>query len=196
MDNKLNISEYIAWLKELKDRIRKAQIKAGLAVNSTLLELYWQIGKEVVEKQKKASWGSGIIEKLANDLKHEFPDIKGFSRRNLYAIRQWYLFYSQESAIVPQPVAQIPWGHNRLIISRIKNIKEALFYAHATMENGWARDILEIQIDNGYYTRKGKAITNFRQTLPVPQSDLARETIKALTILIFSALKMMHRKEK
>ncbi len=120
MTNKLNISEYTTWLKELKEKVRIAQIKAGIAVNSTLLELYWKIGKEIVEKQEKASWGTAVIEKLAINLKNEFPDMKGFSRRNLYAIRQWYLFYSKESTIVPQPVAQIPWGHNRLINNKGK----------------------------------------------------------------------------
>jgi len=176
--NKLNISEYTAWFKELKEKVRRAQVKAGLAVNAALLELYWEIGKEIVKKQEKSSWGSGIIEKLAKDLKREFPEIKGFSRRNLYAIRQWYLFYSKESAIVPRPVAQIPWRHNRLIISKIKNIEEALFYAKSTIENGWSMEVLEVQIENSYYKVKGKAITNFSKTLPAPQSDLARETIK------------------
>ncbi len=93
-------------------------------------------------------------------------------------MRQWYLFYSEQFEFVPQAVAQIPWGHNRLIISRIKNIDKAVFYAKATIENGWARDNLEIQIDNNYFERKGNAITNFDKTLPVLQSDLAQETIK------------------
>lgn len=176
--SKLNISEYTKWFKELKDKVRKAQLKAGIAVNSALLELYWDIGKEIVEKQEKASWGTAVVEKLAVDLKHEFPEIKGFSRRNLYAIRQWYTFYSKDSEFVPQAVAQIPWGHNRLIMTKIKDIKEALFYAKATIENGWSRNTLEMQIESRYYRRKGKAITNFEKTLPVPQSDLANETIK------------------
>ncbi len=178
MNGEINIMEYTAWLKELKEKVRKARVIAGIVVNSTLLELYWDIGKEIVEKQETAAWGAAIIEKLANDLKQEFPDINGFSRRNLYAIRQWYLFFSKEFSIVPQPVAQIPWGHNRLIITKIKDVKEALFYAKSTIENNWTRDTLESQIENQYYSRKGAAITNFSQTLPTPQSDLAKETIK------------------
>ena len=177
-NNKLNISGYITWLRELKQKIRKAQLKAGQAVNSTLLELYWEIGKDIVDKQKQASWGSGIIEKLAKDLKGEFPYIKGFSRRNIYAIRQWYLFYSKEYAIVPRAVAQIPWRHNRLIITKIKNVEEALFYTNSTIENGWSMDILEIQIENDYYASNGKSITNFSKTLSTPQSDLAKQTIR------------------
>jgi len=112
--------EYNIWFSDLKQRIRLARQNASLSVNYTLMELYWKIGSDMIEKEKIASWGSGFIERLSRDLTHEFPDMKGFSRRNLYAIRQWYLFYSSQSSIVPQSVAQIPWGHNRLIISKIK----------------------------------------------------------------------------
>jgi predicted nuclease of restriction endonuclease-like (RecB) superfamily len=170
--------DYQNWLKEIKQKIKSAQYRAALSVNSVLLELYWDIGKEVVEKQKNADWGSGFIEQFANDLRKSFPDIKGFSKRNVYAMRQWYLFYSEHFEFVPQLVAQIPWGHNRLIMSKIKDITEALFYVQATIENGWGRDNLEIQIGKNYYLKKGNAITNFEKTLPSPQSDLAKETIK------------------
>lgn len=142
------------------------------------MELYWDIGKDIVEKQSKEDWGSSFIELFASDLRKAFPDIKGFSRRNIYAIRQWYLFYSKEFEFVPQAVAQIPWGHNRLIISQIKDVDKALFYADATIENGWSRDILGIQIDKNYFECKGSSVTNFDRTLISPQSDLARETIK------------------
>ncbi len=111
--------EYCFWLNELKTKIRKKQIQAALSVNQMLLNLYWDLGKDIVEKQKNATWGSNFIEQLSIDLKHEFPEIKGFSRRNLYAIRQWYSFYSAQFEFVPQAVAQIPWGHNRLIIEKI-----------------------------------------------------------------------------
>lgn len=170
--------EYFNWLKEIKQKMKSAQLRATLSVNSVLLELYWDIGKEVVEKQKNADWGSSFIEQFASDLRKSFPDIKGFSKRNVYAMRQWYLFYSGQFEFVPQAVAQIPWGHNRLIISRIKDIKKAVFYSQATIENGWSRDNLEIQIDNNYFERKGNSITYFERTLPALQSDLAHETIK------------------
>ena len=179
MSNKLiNNTKYNIWLKELKQKIKKAQIKAALSVNSVLLELYWSIGKEIVIKQKDENWGSGFINQFAADLKKSFPEIKGFSRRNIYAIRQWHIFYSKEFEFVPQVVAQIPWGHNRLIISKIKDINIALFYTKSTIENGWSRDNLEIQIEKKYYERKGNSTTNFKQTLPLPQSELAQETIK------------------
>ena len=119
------------------------------------------------------------MEQLSIDLKLSFPEINGFSRRNLYAIRQWYLFYCEVSEFVPQPVAQIPWGHNRLLLSKVKSINEALFYCRATIENGWSREQLEIQSKNKYYQSKGKSITNFKRTLPKPQSRLASETLKS-----------------
>jgi len=146
--------DYQSWLNQIKQKIKSAQYRAALSVNSVLLDLYWEIGKEIVEKQKFEDWGSGFIEQFALDLRKSFPDIKGFSKRNVYAMRQWYLFYSQQFEFVPQAVAQIPWGHNRLIMTKIKDIAEAIFYAQATIENGWGRDNLEIQIDKNYYVLK------------------------------------------
>jgi hypothetical protein len=114
---------YNAWFADLKQRITFARQKASLSVNTTLMELYWEIGRDMIDKEQTSSWGSGFIERLSRDLTYEFPDIKGFSRRNLYAIRQWFLFYSTQSGFVPQTVAQIPWGHNRLIVSKIKKLR-------------------------------------------------------------------------
>jgi len=107
--------DYQNWLNQIKQKIKSAQYRATLSVNSVLLELYWEIGKEIVEKQKFEDWGSGFIEQFALDLRKSFIDIKGFSKRNIYVMRQWYLFYSQQFEFVPQAVAQIPWGHNRLL---------------------------------------------------------------------------------
>jgi predicted nuclease of restriction endonuclease-like (RecB) superfamily len=170
--------QYNKWFENIKLKIKSAQLKAAITVNTQLMELYWDLAKDIVNKQNEANWGDSVLEQLATDLKLSFPDINGFSRRNLYAIRQWYLFYSTMSEFVPQPVAQIPWGHNRLIISKVKNTKEALFYAKATIENGWSREQLEINIKNKYFQSKGKAITNFKTTLPKLQSQLADETLK------------------
>jgi predicted nuclease of restriction endonuclease-like (RecB) superfamily len=174
----LQTVEYKKWLESIKHKIRTAQFKAALTVNAQLMELYWVLAKDIVSKQQEANWGDSILEQLSIDLKIEFPTVGGFSRRNLYAIRQCYLFYSSVSEFVPQAVAQIPWGHNRLIISKIKNTDEALFYCNATTYNGWNREQLEIQIRNNYYQTKGKAITNFENTLPDYQSQLAVETLK------------------
>lgn len=114
--------EYQQWLESIKHRIKNTQLKVAMNANAQLMELYWHLAEELVQKQKKANWGDSLMEQLSIDLRLSFPDINGFSRRNLYAIRQWYLFYSTSSEFVPQPVAQIPWGHNRLIISKIKNL--------------------------------------------------------------------------
>ncbi len=119
-----------------------------------------------------------FVEKTAIELKHEFPQIKGFSRRNLYAMSQWYRFYSQRFQFVPQPVAQIPWSHNRVIISKVKNLEEAEFYCLQTIENGWDRETLEIQITKNLFRNTGKAAHNFNQTLPVHQSKLVEQTLK------------------
>ncbi len=178
MKNALNISDFGNWITLLKTRIHEAQRKVALSINSQLIELYWEIGKSLVEKQEKANWGSNFIEKVAIELKHEFPQIKGFSRRNLYAMIQWFKFYSEKYQFVPQTVAQIPWSHNRLIITKVKNIDEAEFYCNTTLKNGWDRDTLEIQIERGLFKKAGNTIHNFNSTLPVAQSKMAIQTLK------------------
>ena len=170
--------EYLNWIGELKAKIRKVRTRIALSVNSAVIELYWEIGKDIYLKQKNAKWGSKIIDQIAIDLKHDFPDIKGLSRRNIYAMRQFYLFYSNEFEFVPQLVAQIPWGHNRLIISKLDNMEEALFYVNESINNAWSRELLEIEIQDKLFQRKGKAITNFKETLPQKQSDLAINILK------------------
>ena len=174
----LQDKQYKKWLENIKQKIKSAQLKVAASVNTQLMQLYWDLAKDIVQKQNEANWGDAVLEQLATDLKISFPNINGFSRRNLYAIRQWYLFYSLNYEFVPQAVAQIPWGHNRMIISKIKDTTEAIFYSNATIENGWNREQLEIQIKNRYYQTKGKAITNFTKTLPELQSQLAIETLK------------------
>lgn len=173
--------DYIEWLKELKNKVLSSQLKAAVAVNTALLEFYWELGADIVEKQKNASWGSGFLNQLSKDLMAEFPDMKGFSLRNIKYIRQWYQFYTNDIQIGQQAVAQllqIPWGHNLRIISKCKTLEEAQFYVHKTIENNWSRSILTHQIEGDLFARTGKAITNFEDTLAQPQSDLAREIIK------------------
>jgi predicted nuclease of restriction endonuclease-like (RecB) superfamily len=174
----IHSQQYIKWLTGIKRQIKDAQLKVAVSVNTQLMQLYWTLAKEIVHKQQEAKWGDAILEQLAIDLKLGFPDINGFSKRNLYAIRQWFLFYSPISEFVPQPVAQIPWGHNRLIISKVRNTEEALFYCNAVVGNNWSREQLEIQIKNNYYQAKGKSVTNFKNTLPEIQSQLAIETLR------------------
>lgn len=158
-----------------------------------MLNFYWELGADIVEKQVTAKWGDGFLSKLSYDFMTEFPDMKGFSKRNLELIRQWYLFYAQKKPIAKQAVSQfettigqqavsqlkkIPWGHNIAIISKCKNIDEALSYVQNTMIYNWSRSVLVHQIESGLYEREGKSITNFKLTLPEPQSDLAVQTLK------------------
>lgn len=189
MNSIIKSDEYNTWLKELKSKLKSSQIKASIKVNTVLLEFYWELGNEIVEKQKNSTWGSGFLQQLSSDLMIEFPDMKGFSYRNLRAIRQWYLFYSNWPQLVAKLeientkqvislLIQIPWGHNRAIISKAKDTQEALFYVKKTIENGWSRSVLVHQIESKLYERSGKAISNFENTLPKAQSDLANELIK------------------
>ncbi|MCB1193523.1 MAG: DUF1016 family protein [Leptospiraceae bacterium] len=172
---------YTIWLNELKNKVRLVQIKAAVQVNSELLFFYWEMGKDIIKNQESAKWGDGFLKQLSLDLSSEFPNIKGFSERNIKYIRQWYLFYSKEIEKRQQAVAQlmqVPWGHNIAIISKCKSIDEAFFYIQKTIQNNWSRSVLIHHIDSELFKREGKAITNFQSTLPKPQSDLAREILK------------------
>ncbi|AVM50132.1 YhcG family protein [Capnocytophaga sp. oral taxon 878] len=195
MKDIINITDYKDWLQDLKGKIQQSQIKAAIQVNSELLRLYWQIGKDIVEKQAQAKWGDGFLQTLSADLCKEFPTIKGFSYRNLKSIRQWYLFYNQLDIIGKQVVSQlevslfsIPWGHHIMIMQRCKNTQEALFYVHKTIENHWSRSVLEHQIALNLYVRQGKAITNFQHQLPPAMSDLAQELTKDPYIFDFLSI--------
>jgi len=174
--------EYKEWIVGLKSTIRSIQLKAALAVNSALIEFYWELGRMIAEKQ--TAWGSQFLNTLSKDLKKEFPDMQGLSVRNLKYSRQFYQFYTppnapqSESKFGQQLVAQIPWGHNILIFSKPRSIDEASFYLQKTIENGWSRDVLGLQIKSLLYERQGKAITNFKDTLPDPMSDLATQILK------------------
>ncbi|MDD5277493.1 MAG: DUF1016 N-terminal domain-containing protein [Methylovulum sp.] len=143
--------KYKTWLTALKQQFLQAQLKATVKVNATLLEFYWALGADIVEKQKDSAWGEGFLTQLSNDLMAEFPDAKGFSKRNLEQIRKWYRFWSANPAIAKQPVAQcwqIPWSHNLKIISHCQNTKEALYYLENTLKYGWSRSVLTHQMDS------------------------------------------------
>lgn len=174
-------TEYRSWLKDLKEKVRLSQIKAAVKVNSTLLEFYWELGADIIDKQKSAAWGSGFLDQLSRDLVSEFKEMKGFSKNNLQYIVRWYLFYNKDDVNVEQVVPylfQIPWGQNLQIISKCKTENEAIYYVFKTIENGWSRAVLTHQIECGLYGRSGKAITNFSEHLPKPQSDLAKQLLK------------------
>jgi predicted nuclease of restriction endonuclease-like (RecB) superfamily len=168
---------YTDFLDSLKQRIRTAQVKAALAVNRELVLLYWQIGREILERQRLEGWGSKVIQRLAKDLKQEFPDVRGFSPSNLKYMKAFAEAYP-EGEIGQQLAGQIPWFHNCVLIEKVKDPEERVWYIQKTIENGWSRNVLVMQIESRLFERQGGAITNFERTLPSPQSDLAKQTIK------------------
>ena len=168
---------YDTFLHDLKTRIRIAQTRAALAVNRELVLLYWQIGRDILERQEREGWGTKVIERLANDLRAEFPDMKGFSRANLMYMRSFAVAWDSEG-FVQRLVGQIPWGQNITLITKTKGREEREWYARKIVEKGWSRPVLVHQIESGLIHREGKAVTNFDKTLPSPLSDLARETLK------------------
>jgi predicted nuclease of restriction endonuclease-like (RecB) superfamily len=173
--------EYINWISDLKSKIQSSQLKAAVSVNKELLNLYWELGKSISLKISESNWGTSVVEQISKDLKKEFPNQKGFSRSNLFSMKQWFEFYSASNLDIEkiqQLVGQIPWGHNLAIITKSKSVKEAVFYCNKTMENNWSRAVLINQISSDFYNRQGKAITNFNDTLPTIHSELATETLK------------------
>jgi len=170
-------SGYDELLQDIKNRVKTSRIRAALAVNRELVLLYWGIGRDILKRQSEQGWGAKVIERLAADLRHEFPDMTGLSARNLKYMRAFAEAWPDE-AIVQQVVAQIPWGHNVRLLDYVKTSDERLWYAKAVTEYGWSRNVLVHQIESGLYKRQGKATTNFEKALPSPQSDLARELLK------------------
>ena len=195
---------YPALLEDIKSRIRTAQIKASLSVNRGLIELYWSIGRDIVVRQENEGWGKSVVDRLSADLRVEFPGVGGFSSRNIWLMRAFFLAWPDSGAklqqpvaemrerpilqqpvaelegasILPQPVGEIPWGHNIRLIEKVKDLAERLWYAQQTIVNGWSRSMLVHWIESDLYSRQAKSINNFKTTLPSPQSDLAQQLIK------------------
>ena len=192
----VSVTNYTKFINSLKAKVRTAQIKGAIAVNKELIKLYWTIGKDIVEKQEQNGWGSKVLERVAKDLQKEFPGIEGFSRRNMFIMRAFYQAYQKVQQLVAQldnlPIFSIPWGHNALILEKIKDTSERLWYASKVIEHGWSRSMLTIWIENDLYHREGKAITNFKATLPSSQSDLAQQSLKDPYIFDFLTLHKEH----
>jgi predicted nuclease of restriction endonuclease-like (RecB) superfamily len=174
---------YQELLSRLKVQIRTAQIRASLAVNRELVLLYWGIGREILQRQNEEAWGSKVIERLAKDLRAEFPDMQGLSPRNLKYMRALADAWKDE-AIVQQAVAQIPWGHNVRVLDLVKDRTERLWYIEQTIKNGWSRNVLVMQIESGLYRRKGNATTNFAATMPQHNPTSLSKSSRILTISI------------
>jgi len=205
--------DYGLWLKELKAKIRSTQIRAALAASRELILFYWELGGDISRKLEETNWGAKVIDQLAKDLRSEFSDMQGFSRRNLYYTKKFYEVFSAFSedeqivpptgaqmenraqtenesqtvprggpqmipAIVHQVGGQLPWSHIKILLDKVSDRRQALFYIQQTIENGWSRDVLALQIKSALFSRQGSAISNFKETLPAPQSDLAQQTIK------------------
>jgi predicted nuclease of restriction endonuclease-like (RecB) superfamily len=171
--------EYIKLLDSLKQKIRTAQIKAALSVNAEMIGLYWEIGKSILDRQQQEGWGQNVINRLSDDLKASFPDMKGFSPRNLGYMKKFAAVYP-DSAILQEPLAKITWYHNITLLDKVKNQEERQWYINKTIEHGWSRNVLVHQIESGLYQRQALAgkTTNFQSTLPAPQSDLAQNLLK------------------
>jgi predicted nuclease of restriction endonuclease-like (RecB) superfamily len=178
MANNLSIPEdYYDFLRELKGGILEAQVRAVISVNRELVLLYWQIGRDILNRQQQRGWGAKVIDNIAADLQKAFPEMKGFSSRNLKYMRSFAEAYPDEQ-FVQQVVAQIPWGHNLRILDAVKVPVEREWYIRQTIEQGWSRNMLVHQIESGLYRRQGKADTNFSRTIPDAQSELAQQLLK------------------
>jgi predicted nuclease of restriction endonuclease-like (RecB) superfamily len=196
----LKPSGYDAFLRDLKERIHAARVRAALAANRELIALYWHIGKSIVERQRSEGWGKSVVDRLAADLQREFPGMEGFSPRNIWRMRSFYLAWTEEVGNLSQPVAElngknlpqlvaeIPWGHNVWLLEKLKDPATRLWYAAKTVEHGWSRNVLSLQIEANLHKRQGRAITNFEQTLPPLQSDLAQQALKDPYVFDFLTL--------
>jgi predicted nuclease of restriction endonuclease-like (RecB) superfamily len=179
--------EYQHWLTDLKRRVERARQRAAASANRELVTLYWQIGRDILDRQQREGWGAGVVDRLARDLKAAFPDMRGFSPRNLKYMRALAQAFPDES-FVQQPAAQLPWFHLCTLLDKVKTPAERDWYAQKALEHGWSRQILVMQIETAAHARHGSAVTNFGERLPPPQSDLAREALKDPYVFDFLGL--------
>lgn len=187
MTTKIADASYVKLLDELKQRVASSRYKAALGANKELLLLYHHIGSEILKSQTVQGWGSKIIDNLAQDLRAAFPDMKGFSSRNLKYMRK-FADEHPDSEFVQEALAQLTWYHIVTLMDKISNPSDRLFYVYQTLELGWSRNIMVTQIEGKLHQRQGKAITNFKNKLPSPQSDLAQYTLKDPYLLDFLSI--------
>ena len=187
MGKMINIDdEYLGWIKSIVARYRQSQIKASVSVNRELLTFYWNLGTDIVEMKDESKWGDGFFKKLSRDLCSRLPDVKGLSETNLKYVKYFYSTYYQLIAIRPQVADEImnalfsiPWGHQRVLLDRFKgNPEKALFFVTQTIKHSWSRAVLLNFVDTDLYERKGRAVTNFCESLPSPQGELAQDLTK------------------
>ncbi len=180
--------EYAQLLSTLKDRFRRSQIKAAVKVNTSMLEYYWCMGRDISRLHEAAKWGSAFFDCLSLDLKTAFPGQTGFSVTNIKYAKRWYEFYNQANVIrqrlvdefdMPADFGMVPWGHHIDIFTRSKSVEEALFYIDETIRNDWNRPELDAEIDDNLYGKQGHVLTNFDEKLPAPYSGLAKAILKS-----------------
>lgn len=221
MSVNIDMITYSDLLRDIKSRIRLAQIKATLSANSEMILMYWDIGRMVFEKQRREGWGAAVIPRLSLDIQNDLPEEKGFSKRNIGRMIAFYKEYCSDKVLpqpvaksgtdintelikVPQPVSQlssmelpknlqqyvanIPWGHNIMLMEKIKDLSSRFWYMQQIIDQGWSRDTLGLMIKSNTHIRQGVAVTNFQHRLPSPQSDLARQLLKDPYIFDFLTL--------
>jgi predicted nuclease of restriction endonuclease-like (RecB) superfamily len=209
----LSLNNYPSILKSLKEKIKEARLQASLSVNAHLLGIYFEIGNVIHQQESAEGWGAKIVDKLSSDLNEEFPEMRGFSKRNLRYMRAFALAYphfpflqppvaklqnteNQNDTILQPLAAKLHWTQHTIILDKAKTLEERTFYIGKTIENAWSKSVLTLQIESQLYQRQGKAITNFSTTLPVPDSDFAQETIKNPYVFDFLSIgEKMHEKE-
>jgi predicted nuclease of restriction endonuclease-like (RecB) superfamily len=170
-------ADYLQLLDALKQRIRQERLRMVLAANAAMVLLYWDIGRAILDRQEREGWGAKVIDRLSADLRREFPDMQGLSPRNLKYMRAFAAAWSDRQ-IVQQVAAQIPWFHNCVLLDKVKDSEARLWYARKAYEEGWSRNMLVLQIERRLHERQGKAITNFPDTLPPADSDMATQVFK------------------
>lgn len=169
--------KYKAYIESLKEQIKKERLKAVLSANKSMILMYWNIGKSILKQQEHEGWGSKVIDRMSHDLKEEFPDMSGFSPRNLKYMRKFAQAWS-DVEIVQRTVAQIPWRSNITLLDKIKEPELRLWYAQKTIENGFGKDMLVFQIESNLHLREGNAVSNFKTSLPSTESDMAKQSFK------------------
>lgn len=177
VDEKSELTDYVEFFSELKIEIKQAQIRAAVSLNKEVISMYWKIGRSILDRQKKLGWGAKVIDRLSKDLRKEFPEMKGFSQRNLKYMRSFAENW-QDEQIVQQVLHNLPWGHICILLDKIFDKNEREWYVRQTIENSWSRNVLVMRIETNLYGRTGKAQTNFERTLPKEQSDLAQNLLK------------------
>jgi predicted nuclease of restriction endonuclease-like (RecB) superfamily len=170
-------ADYADWLIAIKTRVTAARQRAALAANAELIALYWQIGDDLLQRQQSANWGDKVLDRLASDLREAFPEMKGFSSRNLKYMR-YFAEHCPRQAFGQQAAAQLPWFHVVTLLTKLADNGAREWYAQRAIAEGWSRTSLELNIRNRLHERQGQALTNFGARLPAPHSELAHETLK------------------